>query len=161
MVDAAAPSSAPTTSRSRDLVTADGTPLKVALARATRLSKLRAFLLVAPLLLFILVSFIFPIVQMLWRSIDNPEVTDAIPQTAALLEDWNGEGLPSEQVYAAFIEEISADGKRQEMGRMGARLNYEDGGFRSLINKSQRGGWGDRIGSDPIRVDRFRRKMGR
>ncbi|MCR9176416.1 MAG: ABC transporter permease subunit [Alphaproteobacteria bacterium] len=139
MVDAAAPSSAPTASSTRDLVTADGTPLKVALARATRLSKLRAFLLVAPLLLFILVSFIFPIVQMLWRSIDNPEVTDAIPRTAALLEDWNGEDLPSEQVYAALIEEISADGMRQEIGRMGARLNYEDGGFRSLINKTQRG----------------------
>ena len=43
------------------MTTADGTPLRVALARATRRSKIRAFLLVAPLLVFILITFIFPI----------------------------------------------------------------------------------------------------
>jgi putative spermidine/putrescine transport system permease protein len=111
----------------------------VALARATRRNKLRAFLLVAPLLLFILVSFIFPIVQMLLRSVDNPEVTDAIPQTVLLLEDWKGENLPDEAVYASLVAELSQRDKRQEIGRMGTRLNYEDGGFRSLINKTARG----------------------
>jgi putative spermidine/putrescine transport system permease protein len=119
--------------------TADGTPLKTALARATRRNKLRAFLLVAPLLLFILVSFIFPIVDMLLRSVDNPEVTDAIPETAALLETWSGEGLPSEEVFASLVKELSVRDKRQEIGRLGTRLNYESGGFRSLINKTSRG----------------------
>ena len=44
----------------RILTTADGTPLKQALARATRRNKIRAFILVAPLLAFVLVSFIIP-----------------------------------------------------------------------------------------------------
>jgi len=38
------------------LATADGVPLKVALARVQRRSRRRAFLLVAPLLLFILIG---------------------------------------------------------------------------------------------------------
>jgi len=142
MVDAVAPnpgSAAQASEPKRQMVTADGTPLKVALARATRRSKIKAFLLVAPLLAFILISFIFPIVDMLLRSVENPEVTDAIPETAALLDEWQGEGLPSEAVYASLVKELAVRDKRQEIGRMSARLNFEDGGFRSLINKSQRG----------------------
>ncbi|MEQ8585044.1 MAG: ABC transporter permease [Thalassobaculaceae bacterium] len=124
----------------RPLTMADGTPLKVALARATRRSKIRAFLLVAPLLLFILITFIFPIVDMLLRSVDNPEVNDAIPATVAELEKWDGESYPPDSVLAVFLQEIGdrSEEQRRNTGRMGARLNYEDGGFRSLINKSQR-----------------------
>ena len=39
------------------MTTADGTPLKVSLNRALRRNKFRAFLWVAPLLAFILISF--------------------------------------------------------------------------------------------------------
>ncbi|MDF1792204.1 MAG: ABC transporter permease [Thalassobaculaceae bacterium] len=119
---------------------ADGTPLKVALARATRRSKIRALLLVAPLLVFILITFIFPIVDMLMRSIDNPEVNEAIPLTVAELDRWDGEGMPPSAVFSAFVQEMGdrSDEQRRNLGRMGARLNYEDGGFRSLVNKSQR-----------------------
>ncbi|MCR9073164.1 MAG: ABC transporter permease [Alphaproteobacteria bacterium] len=124
----------------RSLTMADGTPLKVALARATRRSKIRAFLLVAPLLFFILITFIFPIVDMLLRSVDNPEVNDAIPATVVELEKWDGESYPPDSVLSVFLEEIGdrSEEQRRNTGRMGARLNYEDGGFRSLINKSQR-----------------------
>lgn len=134
----------------RPLTMADGTPLKVALARATRRSKIRAFLLVAPLLLFILITFIFPIVDMLMRSVDNPEVNAAIPQTVAALEDWDGKDLPPNDVFAAFIKEMGdrSEEQRRNVGRMGARLNYEDGGFRSLINKSQRAA--AKIEKDPL-----------
>ena len=120
------------------MTTADGTPLKQALARATRRSKIRAFLLVAPLLLFILVTFIIPIFDMLSRSVSNPEVQEAIPETAALLADWNGQGLPSEDVFASMAKELSKKENRREIGRMAARLNFEDSGFRSLLNKTQR-----------------------
>jgi len=120
------------------MTTADGTPLKQALARATRRNKIRAFLLVAPLLLFILVTFIIPIFDMLTRSVSNPEVQEAIPQTAALLADWDGTGLPSEEVFASMAKELSQKENRREIGRMAARLNFEDSGFRSLLNKTQR-----------------------
>jgi putative spermidine/putrescine transport system permease protein len=56
------------------MTTADGTPLKVSLARAVRKSKTKAALLVAPLLLFLVITFIVPIFEMLTRSVSNPEV---------------------------------------------------------------------------------------
>ena len=43
------------------MLAADGTPLKKSLARALRRQKLRALALTAPLLIFVLVSFIAPI----------------------------------------------------------------------------------------------------
>lgn len=122
----------------RIITTTDGTPLKQALARATRRSKLRALLLVAPLLAFIVLTFIVPILDMLTRSVANPEVQTAIPDTAALLAEWDGTGLPSEAVFASMVRELSDPEKRRDIARMAARLNYEDGGFRTLLNKSQR-----------------------
>ncbi len=120
------------------LTTTDGVPLKVSLRRAMRRNRVRAFLLVAPLLLFITFTFMIPILQMLWRSVENPELSAAIPQTLALLEDWDGEGTPPEQVYAAFAAEIKAGRAEQTIGRVGARLNREVPGMRSLVNKTAR-----------------------
>ncbi|MGY8958676.1 MAG: ABC transporter permease, partial [Alphaproteobacteria bacterium] len=54
------------------LTTADGEPLQKALARATRHARFRAFFLVVPLLLFVIVTFAVPIAQMLYLSIHNP-----------------------------------------------------------------------------------------
>jgi putative spermidine/putrescine transport system permease protein len=67
-------------------------------------------------------------------------VSAAIPETAALLAEWDGTDLPPEAVFASLAKEMSdrKEGQRQNLGRMGARLNYEDGGFRSLINKTSR-----------------------
>ena len=67
------------------MLAADGRPLKVSLARAMFRRKLIATLLVLPLFLFILLSFILPIGQMLFRSIDNPELQEGIPETLRLL----------------------------------------------------------------------------
>ena len=131
------------------LTTADGTPLKQALARATRRSKMRALMLVAPLVVFILVTFIIPIVDMLARSVSNPEVQAAIPETAALLAEWDGTDLPPEAVFAALAKELAEDGKRRDIGRMAGRLNFEDSGFRSLFNKTQRRI--DRVKSGPYK----------
>ena len=74
---------------SGQMVTADGVPLKLSLKRAERQRKLMALALVLPLLLFLLVVFIFPIGQMMWRSVDNPQVVNALPQT---LEGASGVG---------------------------------------------------------------------
>ena len=120
------------------ITTADGTPLKVALARASRRSKIRAFLLVAPLLFFILITFIVPIGDMLLRSFDNAEVGEAIPETVTLLKDWDTSALPDEEIYAAFRKEITNRDNRAALGRMSKRLNYETAGFRSLMNKTAR-----------------------
>ncbi|UUX51497.1 ABC transporter permease [Nisaea acidiphila] len=117
---------------------ADGTPLKQALARATRMNKMRAFLLTTPLLAFILVSFILPIGLMLFRSISAPEVAEAFPKTLEVLKQWDGEGVPGEDIYATLAAEMSDRDNRFNLGKAGTRLNYMESGFRSLMNKTTR-----------------------
>ena len=63
------------------LRTADGVPLKVSLRRAERRSKLRAFALVVPLMLFIFCTFALPIGFMLYRAVENPEIVQNLPRT--------------------------------------------------------------------------------
>ena len=97
------------------LVTADGTPLKIGLARAMRRQKIRAALLVAPLFLFIVITFFVPIVDMLFRSVENSIVNNVLPRSTALLANWdaNGNELPSEAIFAAMVEDIKEGRKNR------------------------------------------------
>ena len=71
------------------LVTADGIPLKTSLARAQRRSKFVAFMMVFPLLFFIMIGFIVPIVDMLFLSVDNSIVIRILPKTVESLKNWD------------------------------------------------------------------------
>ena len=76
------------TAPSGPMLAADGTPLKQSLARALRRQKRRALMLIAPLLLFIVVTFLMPIGDMLFRSVENSIVPDTLPLTVEALKDW-------------------------------------------------------------------------
>ena len=87
------------------MLAADGTPLRVSLQRSLRRQKRRAFLLVAPLLAFILVFFALPIADMLFRSVDNHIVPETLPRTVeALAED--PDPVPGEPVFVALYEDL-------------------------------------------------------
>ena len=90
------------------VLAADGTPLKRSLARALRREKMRAFLLVAPLLVFILITFVAPIADMLFRSVENNIVRDTIPRTVQALRTWDPEAdeLPPDSVFNAFYTDM-------------------------------------------------------
>lgn len=121
-----------------NLTTADGVPLKVSLRRAQRRDKIKALLLVAPLFAFLLVAFVLPILDMLTRSVDNPEVITYMPKTSQALTGWDGVGLPDEAVFAAAVEDLAKGSVDRTIGHVASRLNYEMGGMRSLIMKSAR-----------------------
>jgi putative spermidine/putrescine transport system permease protein len=107
-------------------------------ARAERIKKWRAFAPVAPLLLFIVFAFLAPVASMLWRSVDNAMVGKNLPQTAPLLKAWSGDGLPSDETFAAMLADIRAGDESKTITRLGQRLNYEASGFSSLFRKSAR-----------------------
>ncbi|MDE0540389.1 MAG: ABC transporter permease, partial [Rhodospirillales bacterium] len=116
------------------LTTADGRPLKSALARAERMRRVKALLLVLPLLLFIGITFLFPIALMLFRSVDNPIVADNMPRTIAALETWDDRGEPpDEAVFAALAADLAEARRNRTIGRLATRLNYETGGLRSTV----------------------------
>ncbi len=120
------------------ILAADGVPLKTKLNQANRRRRIRALLLVVPLFAFILVSFLIPIGDMLFRSVDNPVVGDMLPRTMAELERWDGKGIPGERAFEAVAKEIKLLKFRRRVGKLGSRLNFEKGGMRSLMTKTGR-----------------------
>ena len=59
-------------------------------------------MLVGPLFLFLLITYVFPIGDMLFRSVDDRMITRMLPNTFTALEKWDGKDLPDETVYEAF-----------------------------------------------------------
>ena len=132
------------------MLAADGTPLKKSLNRALRRQKMRALMLIAPLLIFVLVTFIAPIVDMLFRSVENQIVSNTLPRTVQLLADWdaNEAESPDEPVYEALYYDMFIAAEAKEHTRLGTRLNYEQTGLSSLFRGSGRSV--DDVGEDQI-----------
>ena len=120
-----------------EIFTTDGVPLKESLRRAERRNKTRAFLLVVPLALFIIITFVVPIFDMLLRSVDDKQINTVFPRTFELYKQWDGEGLPSEKMYATIFDEI-VNGEKIKIGRASTRMNYDKSGWKSLLKKSKR-----------------------
>jgi len=128
------------TANSGPVLAADGRPLKASLSRALRRQKLRAMLLIAPLLLFIMITFVVPIGQMLFRSVENQIVSDVLPLTTKMLVNWDASSgkAPENDVFAALTKDLMVAVEKKEHTRLGSRLNYETTGVSSLFRKSGR-----------------------
>lgn len=122
-----------------NLTTADGKPLKESIRRSERRARIRAFLLVLPLLAFLVVTFIVPIIAMMARSVYNPEVVNYLPNTAEALREWNHEDVPGEEVFAAMAQDMLRGLEDRTLGRVAARINRELPGARSLMLGTARG----------------------
>jgi len=126
-------------STAEQILTTDGIPLKVSLKKTERKNKIRAFLLVSPLLLFIIVTFVIPIGDMLTRSIDDSQVNSVYGNTFEEYKKWDKEKdiLPPEAVYKALFEDIGY-GEKIQVGKSLTRMNYSKSGWKSLIKKTRR-----------------------
>ena len=119
-------------SETKQILTTDGIPLEVSLKKAEKKNKIKAFLLVAPLLLFLIITYIFPIGEMFMRSIDDKMITNMLPKTFKEMEKWDGKELPPEEVFSAFYYDYKVLVEKQEHGKLGQRLNKEKNGFNSI-----------------------------
>jgi putative spermidine/putrescine transport system permease protein len=128
------------TTHTGPVLAADGTPLKRSLARALRMQKIRALMLIAPLLLFVLLTFILPIADMLFRSVENKIVSDTLPETVVAVQDWDADSgvTPPAPVFEALAYDLVVAAERKEHTRVGSRLNYENPGISSLFRKAGR-----------------------
>ncbi len=122
------------------LTTADGQPLKKALEIALRREKIRAVLLIAPLLAFVIFSFIIPIGYMLFRSVDNSIVGRILPNTVIEVVKWDPDvsPLPEEPVFKAMVSDLRVAVADKTHTRIGSLLNYANPGMSSLFRKSGR-----------------------
>jgi putative spermidine/putrescine transport system permease protein len=107
---------------------------------AGRRQRMVSLLLIAPLLLYGAVFFLLPLSMMVYRAVDNPEVREALPQTAAILRTWDPatSALPGEDAFAELAREMASAQGTRVIGELGRRLNYEVAGYRSLIMKTAR-----------------------
>ena len=119
------------------ILTTDGIPLKISLQKSERRNKIRAFLLVTPLLFFILFTFLIPIGDMLLRSVDDSYINTVFPKTFEKYEKWDRQGLPSEELYETMFFEIK-EGSGRSIGKATTRMNYAKSGWKSLLKKSKR-----------------------
>ncbi|MCY3630428.1 MAG: ABC transporter permease [Rhodothermaceae bacterium] len=103
-----------------------------------RRAQLRALGLVAPLAIYIGITFLAPLGTMLTRSVYDPVVADVLPETLELLDDWDGNILPSEAVFAAAAEEIKRAEAERTLGQVAGRVNRVQGGLRSVLTRTAR-----------------------
>ncbi len=102
--------------------------------------RLKALALVMPLLLFIIITFVAPIADMLFRSVENDIVAETLPRTVSVLKEWDPEAdqLPPEAAYQAMVEDLRIASATKTHTRVGQRLNYESPGVSSLFRKTPR-----------------------
>ncbi|WEF23079.1 ABC transporter permease [Paracoccus sp. S3-43] len=120
------------------LRTADGRPLVRALARSQKRARRRAFLLVLPLLAFVLITFVVPIGQMLQRSFYNDGFSANMPQLSQWFADHPRGTEPDEAAWAALAADLTASAEARTIGVVGTRINYDVPGTRSLFTSTGR-----------------------
>lgn len=113
----------------------DSASLRKALRRSRYRRMAVSLALLAPLLLFVGVLFIGPLLSMLYRSVANDEVATALPRTVAAIGTWTTGSLPDEPVYAALVQDLRDAGAadRSVLGNLARRLNLEIVGYRTLL----------------------------
>lgn len=103
--------------------------------RAAR-SRLTALALVAPLFAFLAVFFVWPLVMMTSASVTDGTVRAVLPDTAELIVEWDGSGVPPAAVQQAFVTDLRREVDQQAFGDAVRRLNSEKSGFRTLLGRT-------------------------
>ena len=100
--------------------------------------RLRAFGLVSPLLIFLILLFILPIVLLLIQGFYDSRFTNLMPETTQILKNWDGVSEPTEEMYSALVSDLVQARKNKTIGKVATRVNRELSGTRSLFTSSAR-----------------------
>ena len=125
-------------SETQKILTTGGIPLEESLKKVEKRNKIKAFLLVSPLLFFLIIAYISPIVGLLFTSIDDRMVTNMLPKTFKAMKQWDGKDLPSEEVFEAFYQDYKNLVEEKRHGKLATQMNYEKNGFKSILKKLRR-----------------------
>jgi len=125
-------------SETQKILTTGGIPLEESLKKVEKRNKIKAFLLVSPLLFFLIIAYISPIASLLFTSIDDRMVTNMLPKTFKAMKQWDGKDLPSEEVFEAFYQDYKILVEEKRHGKLSTQMNYEKNGFKSILKKLAR-----------------------
>ncbi|WOC17061.1 ABC transporter permease [Pseudochrobactrum sp. MP213Fo] len=99
--------------------------------------RLKSFALVAPLVVFLLVFFVIPLVTMMKEAVSDPVAAQALPLTAQAVESWDPATPPTPAMQAALAQDIRNNKDAQLFGDLVRRLNSAQPGFRTLMGKTR------------------------
>src|SRR5690606_35699032 len=105
------------------------------MSRATPRERLRALALIAPLGLFLAIFFIWPLWMMIEVSVRNDAIAGAFPATAAVISEWDGEGMPDAAIQQALVEDFRST-PSTVLGAAIRTLNSQVSGFRTLASRT-------------------------
>lgn len=102
--------------------------------------KIKLFAFTLPLLFFVTLAFIAPIVTMLYRSVYHPTVSQLIPKTLAQMEHWQTtlDKIPPAEILTLFSMELRELAKDRRSGKLASELNRVIPGTSSLIKLTAR-----------------------
>ncbi|WP_413215881.1 ABC transporter permease [Paraburkholderia kururiensis] len=106
--------------------------------KAQRRASVRALLLALPLIVFLLSTFIAPILLLLSRSVQNHELADSMPALTHALNAWDGHGVPDEHIFALLAAGLKEAQENEQLGTVARRLNFALPEFRSLLMRTAR-----------------------
>jgi putative spermidine/putrescine transport system permease protein len=96
--------------------------------------------LLAPLLAVIGIAYILPLLLTLSTAVQDPDLQATLPRTAALLRQWDGDGLPPAPVFPLLGDELVQAVRSQSIGALARRLNFEQPGLRAALLHAARAG---------------------
>ena len=110
------------------------------LRTAERRGHLWAYALIAPLFVFVALSFLLPLGTVLLNSVYDPTIPDNLARTVRALDAWNGprDQVPPEPVYAALALDLKEAVQEQQAGSIANRLNIEESGLRTVFMRAAR-----------------------
>lgn len=115
-------------------------------ANIRRRAQIRAYALIAPLALLLLLTFAIPLGFILTRSVSDPELVEILPNLSAALSGWDGKNAPPSTLLEAARSDLD-NVEPQKLADVARRLSYEGSGFRNLLTGTKR-----KLKSDPARA---------
>jgi putative spermidine/putrescine transport system permease protein len=109
-----------------------------------RRSSAGAIVLLTPMIMFLAIFFVWPLLLVFKEAVSNGAASAALRLTAASASRWDGKSPPPVELRRAFMADVQALDD-QQLGELVRRLNSEQPGFRTLMNKTVsaiRGGGG-------------------
>ncbi|UZF93457.1 ABC transporter permease [Bosea sp. NBC_00550] len=101
-------------------------------------ARLRATLLILPLVVFLGLFFLWPLWMMVSTAVQGGTVRLAFPQTAIAIASWNGNSPPPAPLQAALVRDLRADTPQERFGDAVRTLNSQQAGFRTLLPRTAR-----------------------
>lgn len=102
------------------------------------LARTRALLLIAPLIVFLVFTYFIPLANMFTRGLYDPLVNNILPDTHALLQQWEGVKVPDQQIFKTLAHELLQAREQRTLGKVARSTNRIRSGMRNLLTKTAR-----------------------